>query len=111
VVDARGVVESNARRDPERTGSLVFGPCEQHSRLLRHFDSMAEQRFASLESKIERVCRFPASPFDSVARGAEPMITVCVFGNAPPPVRKVTKDLRALWAPRALMSPLEGEMT
>jgi glutathione S-transferase len=26
------------------------------------------------------------------------MITVYVFGNAPPPVRNVTRDLRALWA-------------
>lgn len=26
------------------------------------------------------------------------MITVYVFGNAPPPVRSVTRDLRALWA-------------
>jgi glutathione S-transferase len=26
------------------------------------------------------------------------MITVTVFGNAPPPVRSVTRDLRALWA-------------
>jgi hypothetical protein len=26
------------------------------------------------------------------------MITVHVFGNAPPPVRHVTRDLRALWA-------------
>jgi glutathione S-transferase len=26
------------------------------------------------------------------------MITVYVFGNAPPPVRSITRDLRALWA-------------
>src|SRR5262245_55617675 len=32
------------------------------------------------------------------AKGVAAMITVYVFGNAPAPVRNITRDLRALWA-------------